>query len=196
MAEHRVMSEVLLYITHYRSRRCDESQRYAPGADGPYARPSSSRWSASRAHAREPHQRAFLPPTSLLVSPRVGWPRFSRDGTPEGSQPAFAARGCCPWGGSPSIRSTTERPSLPPSSLLRCLISFLCSQPSLAGRQRGYWVHLLDRSGVRSCLSAGGASSATGDVAAPVPDHVPFGSSLTASWACLCLRPLSALHLG
>jgi hypothetical protein len=26
MAEHRVMSEVLLYITHYRSRRCDESQ--------------------------------------------------------------------------------------------------------------------------------------------------------------------------
>jgi hypothetical protein len=27
---------------------------------------------------------------------------------------------------------------------------------------------------VRSCLSAGGASSATGDNAAPVPDHVPF----------------------
>ena len=26
MAEHRVMSEVLLYITHYRSRRCYESQ--------------------------------------------------------------------------------------------------------------------------------------------------------------------------
>src|SRR5215471_19023608 len=75
------------------------------------------------------------------------------------------------------------------SSLLRCPISFLRSQPSLAGGQRGYFVHLLDRSGVRSCLSAGGAPSATGESAAPVPDHVPFGSSLTASWACLCLRP-------
>src|SRR4051812_48901366 len=96
----------------------------------------------------------------------------------------------------PSIRSITERRSLPPSSLLRCLISFLRSQPSLAGRQRGYFVHLLDRSGVRSCLSAGGAPSAPGELVAPGPDHVPFGPSLTASWACLCLRPLSALHLG
>src|SRR5271157_6195494 len=50
------------------------------------------------------------------LSPRVGWPRFSRDGIPEGSQPAFAVRECCPWADSPSIRSTTERPSLPPSS--------------------------------------------------------------------------------
>src|SRR5436305_12442880 len=80
----------------------------------------------------------------------------------------------------PSIRSITERPSLPPSSLLRCLISVLCSPPSLAGRQRGYFVHLLDRSGVRSCLSAGGASSATEVNVAPAPGHVPYGSSLTA----------------
>src|SRR3954451_13092795 len=64
------------------------------------------------------------------------------------------------------------------------------------GRQRGYFVHLADRSGVGSCLSAGGASSATGDIATPVPGHVPFGPSLTASLARLCLRPLSALHLG
>ena len=42
--------------------------RYAPGADGPSARPSSLRGSASRAHDREPHQQAFLPPTYLLVS--------------------------------------------------------------------------------------------------------------------------------
>ena len=42
--------------------------RYAPGADGPFARLSSLRWSASRAYAREPHQRAFLLPTYLLVS--------------------------------------------------------------------------------------------------------------------------------
>ena len=35
--------------------------------------------------------------------------------------------------------------------------------------------------GVRSCFSAGGAPSATGEYRAPGPDHVPFGSSLTAS---------------
>jgi hypothetical protein len=77
---------------------------------------------------------------------------------------------------SPSIRSITERHWLPPSSLPRCLISLLCSRPSLAGKQRGYFVHLLDRSGVRSCLWAGGATSATGEPAAPVPGHVPFWS--------------------
>src|SRR5260370_28636491 len=117
----------------------------------------------------------------ICLSPFFGWPRFSRDGTPEGSQPAFAARGCRPWEDSPSIRSITERHWLPPSSLPRCLISLLCSRPSLAGRQRGYFVHLLDRSGARSCLSAGGAPSATGEFGAPVPDPGPFGSSLTSS---------------
>src|SRR5512135_2836376 len=77
---------------------------------------------------------------------------------------------------SPFIRSITERHWLPPSSLPRCLIGVLCSPPSLAGRQRGYSVHLFDHSGVRSCLWAGGASSATGDIATPVPGHVPFWS--------------------
>src|ERR1700758_4050512 len=96
----------------------------------------------------------------ICLSPLVGWPRLSRDGTPEGSQPAFAARGCRPWADSPSIRSITDRRSLPPSSLLRCLISVLCSPLSLTGRQRGYFVHLLNHFGVRSCLSAGGAPSA------------------------------------
>src|SRR5262249_47561623 len=105
----------------------------------------------------------------LCLSPWVGWPRFSRDGTPEGSQPAFAARGCRPWADSPAVRSITDRHWLPPSSLPRFLISLLCSRPSLAGRQRGYFVHLFDHSGVRSCLSAGGVSSATGDVATPAP---------------------------
>src|SRR5271157_4262847 len=117
----------------------------------------------------------------ICLSPRVGWPRFSRDGTPEGSQLAFAVRKCCPWEDSPSIRSTTERHSLPPSSLPRYPIGFLCRKPTLAGRQRGFFVHLLDQPGVRSCLSAGGAPSATGEFGAPVPDHLPFGSSLTAS---------------
>src|SRR5208282_2126638 len=55
----------------------------------------------------------------ICLSPFVGWPRFSRDGTPEGSQPAFAARGCCPWENSPSIRSIVERRWLPPSSSTR-----------------------------------------------------------------------------
>jgi hypothetical protein len=77
---------------------------------------------------------------------------------------------------SPSIRSITDRPWLPLSSLPRCLVSVLCSRPSLAGRQRGYFVHLVDHSGVRSCLWAGGAPSATGDIATPVPGHVPFWS--------------------
>ena len=76
----------------------------------------------------------------------------------------------------PFIRSITDQRSLPPSSLPRCLIGVLCSPPSLAGRQRGYFVHLLDRSGVRSCLSAGGAPSAPEDIAAPGPDHIPFWS--------------------
>ena len=86
------------------------------------------------------------------------------------------SRGVISPGGSTPIRPVTERPSLPPSSLPRCFISFLCSRPSFAGRQRGYFVHLFDHSGVRSCLSAGGASSATGDIATPVPGHIPFWS--------------------
>jgi hypothetical protein len=75
---------------------------------------------------------------------------------------------------SPSIRSIAERHWLAPSSLPRCLISVLCSRPTLTGRQRGYFVHILDRSGVRSCLSTGGTSSAAEDFTTPVPDHLPF----------------------
>src|SRR5262249_7667575 len=88
---------------------------------------------------------------------------------------------------SPSIRSITERPWLPPSSLPRCLISSLCRWPSLGGRQRGYFVHLFDHSGVRSCLSAGGAPSAPGELVAPGPDHVPFWSQLDSilGWSLL-----------
>src|SRR5262249_37673491 len=93
---------------------------------------------------------------------------------PREVSPLSRRGGCHPWADSPSIRSTTDRPSLPPSSLLRCLISVLRSPPSLTGRQRGYFVHLLNHFGVRSCLSAGGAPSATGDYVAPIPDHVPF----------------------
>src|SRR5690242_10579026 len=62
------------------------------------------------------------------------------------------------------------------SSLLRCLISFLRSQPSLAGGQRRDFVHLLDRSRVRLCPSAGGAPSAPGELVAAGPEHVPVWS--------------------
>src|SRR5262249_55435879 len=84
---------------------------------------------------------------------------------------------------------------LPHPSPAASSASFAVGLPSRGGNG-GYSVHCFDHSGVRSCLWAGGASSATGDIATPVPGHVPFGPSLTASWARLCLRPLSALHLG
>src|SRR3954452_13583910 len=92
-------------------------------------------------------------------------------------------------GDSPFIRSITDRHSLPPSSFLRCPISVPCGPPSLAGRQRGYFVHLFDHSGVGSCLSAGGASSATGDNAAPVPGHVPFWSKPDSIFGSLGTTP-------
>ena len=37
---------------------------------------------------------------------------------------------------------------------------------------------------MRSRLFADGATTATGEQKTPVPDHVPFGSSLSASLAC------------
>src|SRR4029077_13914873 len=52
----------------------------------------------------------------ICLSPSVGWPRFSRDGTPEGSQPAFAARGCRPWADSPFMPGSREV-LLPPRPL-------------------------------------------------------------------------------
>ena len=44
----------------------------------------------------------------------------------------------------------------------------------LRGDHGGYFVHRLGHSGLGSCLSAGGAPSATGEFGAPVPDHLPF----------------------
>src|SRR5271157_5638756 len=63
------------------------------------------------------------------------------------------------------------------------LASFAGSLPSRGDSGVTSFTFSIDP-GVRSCLSAGGATSATGDQKAPVPDHVPFGSSLTASLAC------------
>jgi hypothetical protein len=47
----------------------------------------------------------------------------------------------------------------------------------------------------RSRLFAGGASSAIGEMGTPIPDPLPFGSSLSASLACSRLRRLSAVQL-
>jgi hypothetical protein len=46
--------------------------------------------------------------------------------------------------------------------------------------------------GVRLRLSAGGATSAGGVRVSPLPGHVPFGSSLSASLACCLLRRLNS----
>ncbi len=50
--------------------------------------------------------------------------------------------------------------------------------------------------GVRLCLSAGGTTSARGDQVPPLPGHVPFGSSLSASLACWLLRRLNSSSPG
>ncbi len=93
------------------------------------------------------------------------------------------------------IRSITVRPSLPPPSLT----------PSSTGIPLRVTFHLRVETmglttfhtsttpgGVRPRLSAGGATSARGVMAAPLPGHMPFGSSLSASLACCLLRRLSS----
>jgi len=52
----------------------------------------------------------------------------------------------------------------------------------LAGRQRGYFVHLFDRSGGEVVPFGRWCIIRDRGVCSPCTDHVPFGSSLTASW--------------
>ena len=66
-------------------------------------------------------------------------------------------------------------------------LALASSLSRLPGRRRAYHVPPTVTVWVRSCLSAGGASSAPGEFGAPGPDHVPFGPSLSASLACLCV---------
>ncbi len=93
------------------------------------------------------------------------------------------------------IRSITVRPSLPPPSLT----------PSSTGTPLRVTFHLhvetvglttfhtsTTPGGVRLRLSAGGATSARGVRVSPLPGHVPFGSSLSASLACCLLRRLNS----
>ena len=68
-ATKRVREQINQSLDFIPSAFLQRRSRYAPGADEPRARLSSTRWSASLAVAdREPHQQAFLPPTYLLVS--------------------------------------------------------------------------------------------------------------------------------
>ncbi len=93
------------------------------------------------------------------------------------------------------IRPITDRPSLPPPSLT----------PSSTGTPLRVTFHLRVETmglttfhtsttpeGVRLRLSAGGATSAGGVRVSPLPGHVPFGSSLSASLACCLLRRLNS----
>src|SRR6516165_2017999 len=77
-------------------------------------------------------------------------------------------------GGSTLIRSITDRLSLSPSSFTRRPVSFPYESLSPCGRTTGL-PRFVDMPEVgRSQLSAGGASSASGDCQAPEPDHMPF----------------------
>src|SRR5271157_4523676 len=156
------------HLSRDRSRRADLVRvAHGPRADGP-AGPAGRRRRAGR-----------------IGRISVSCPRFSRDGTPEGSQPAFAVRECCPWEDSPSVRSTTERRSLPPSSLPQ-LSHWLPLQEAYLRRET---VGLL-RSPSRSIRGLGRACRPV--VQRPrqgslEPLHLTtylFGSSLTASLAC------------
>jgi hypothetical protein len=112
------------------------------------------------------------------------------------SLPAFARTGFAwddvAWTFTRSIpiHPITGWPSLAPSSSTRRPISLPCGAPSPwetfpGGGRRAYHVLRRSQQWVRSRLSAGGASSAVEDFEASTPDHVPFGSSLSAPLACL-----------
>ena len=128
-----------------------------------------------------------IPPTDLLC-PLRRLVDGSRPSTPEGSRPAFA------WSdvaiGSTPVRPVTGRPSLPPSSFTRRPVGSPYSGPTLAGGRRAYHVASQESSWVRPRLYAGGTSSAPDEFAASGPGHLPFGPSLSAPLACLCLRRL------
>src|SRR6266436_1619924 len=88
-------------------------------------------------------------------------------------------------GGSTPIRPVTGRPSLPPSSFTRSPIGPPYGLLSLAGGLRAYHVPQAEHHGwFRSRLSAGGTPSASGELGAPEPDHVPFGPSLILKPPC------------
>jgi len=96
----------------------------------------------------------------------------------------FAVRGSCPWVDSPSIRSITERHGFAsPHPFLRCLISVLCSSPSLAG-DNGVLRSPPRHSRVRSCPRPVVHHPRRGNSKPLVPDQLPFGQACKHLSAC------------
>jgi len=156
---------------------------------------------ATRPGSRTQQGNFFLPAGTISAClPESVGRGFSRDGTPEGSQPPlFAARGCRPVGGThPAVRSITDRRSLPSlDPFPRRLVGSLCSRPSLAGRRRGYFRSSSSITpGEGRAFRPVGAPSATGTLQPPrfLATYL-FGPSLTQHlWARLCLRAFISTH--
>jgi hypothetical protein len=138
---------------------------------------------------REPHQQGLCAPPTSALPPQVGWP------TVHVRQHQREVSRLSPWGKHPC--PIHYRPAFASSLLLypqphRRALRFAFPGGEATGLPRS-----ADVPGwVRSYLSAGGASSASGEFGAPELDHVPFGSSVPAACARHYLRRLTILHLG
>ena len=139
---------------------------------------------------------SMMPSGNHRLSNRDGLavPPFSRDPRPAGSQPPFGAgQSLNPYPRLPSGVRFLQHP-LPP----RPPVHPHGRPPTSLWKQWG-----LPRStrvpfpeGVRLRLSAGGTTSARGDIATPLPRHLPFGPSLSASLACCGSRRLNSASSG
>jgi len=147
---------------------------------------------------RRPHRQGpCAPPTGLRRLLR--WlAQGSRAPSPEGSLPGF------PWGD--VARRLNPCPPCYRAAFASSLI--LCPQPRRhasrlafprGGRLRVYHVPYQYRSGLGRASGPVARHLRQGTVEAPAPGHVPFGPSLSASYAsvlaCRTSRPLPALHI-
>ena len=91
------------------------------------------------------------------------------------------------------IHRVTRWHSLSPHSSARSSDSFSCDPPTHGDRWvelRVYPVPLERHEWGRPCLSAGGLQVSVPRTASGTSGHAPFGSGLTAAWACQQLRRL------
>src|SRR5262249_53097186 len=145
---------------------------------------------------------ASISAADMSASPlEVGWPG-SHVREDHGEVSPLSREGIWSTGDSPSIHPITEWHLLVPRSHPRCLRGSSYEALSLtclvcqAGKTTG-----LPRSAdfpgwVRSCLYAGGSSSAPQEFGACGPGHSPFGPSVTAACACSRVTAPATLHLG
>ena len=80
--------------------------------------------------------------------------------------------------GSTAIHFITKWPSLAPPSPTRRPVSSPYGSLSLTGRRRAYHVPHADPNGLGPAFSPMARLSVSGEVRAPLPGHLPFGSSL------------------